>query len=146
VEAVAVLLRNDRVLLLLAAAACAIPTKAVTMAETCIPSKARLHARSVLRSIYLAASAAGGQLVDAMTRGQRLIKNNPKEAIVERIVLTRSLSSPDPHVPCPLGGCQRAAQLRAAASGYRTRHEAATRSSDRLDGHARQAGRGRRGA
>lgn len=89
------------------------------MEETCIPSKTRLHARSILLqgSIYLAASAAGGQFVDAMARGQRLIENNPKEAIAEHIVLTPSLSSPDPHVPCPLAGCQRAPQLRAAVSG-----------------------------
>ena len=66
--------------------------------------------------IFLA-SAAGGPVVDDMTRGQRLIKNSPKEAIVEHIVLTPTLSSPDPHVTCPLAGCQREAQLRAAASG-----------------------------
>ena len=44
------------------ATACAIPTKAVTMgsvAETCISSKARVHARSILLagSIYLVVSA-----------------------------------------------------------------------------------------
>jgi len=75
------------------------------------------------RDPYILASAAGGPVVDDMTRGQRLIKNSPKEAIVEHIVLTPTLSSPDPHVPCPLAGCQREAhyELQLAASALDTR-------------------------